>query len=115
SLRPSLGRRRWAVREPVRSVPPQPDARLAQQRVQPRAPAAGPGPAQRERHRQHHQPAIPGCLRRTRRPQILIARSIEMKRQLACLLLLGLVAAPAIAKPKIFACEPEWGALVTEL
>jgi len=39
-----------------------------------------------------------------------------MKKQLACVLLLGLVAAaPAFAKPKVFACEPEWGALVTEL
>jgi zinc/manganese transport system substrate-binding protein len=38
-----------------------------------------------------------------------------MKRQLAVLLALGLAAAPAFAKPKVFACEPEWGALVTEL
>ena len=38
-----------------------------------------------------------------------------MKRQIACLLLLGLAATPAFAKPKVFACEPEWGALVTEL
>ncbi|MGO4550704.1 metal ABC transporter substrate-binding protein [Lysobacter sp. 2RAF19] len=38
-----------------------------------------------------------------------------MKKQLACVLLLGLVATPVFAKPKIFACEPEWGALVTEL
>jgi zinc/manganese transport system substrate-binding protein len=30
-------------------------------------------------------------------------------------LLLGLVATPAFAKPKVFACEPEWGAMVTEL
>ena len=38
-----------------------------------------------------------------------------MKKQLACLLLLGLFAAPVSAKLKIFACEPEWGALVQEL
>lgn len=38
-----------------------------------------------------------------------------MKKQLACLLLLGLFAAPASAKLKVFACEPEWGALVQEM
>ncbi|BCT91672.1 zinc ABC transporter substrate-binding protein [Lysobacter helvus] len=38
-----------------------------------------------------------------------------MKRQLICFLLLGLAAVPAFAKPKVFACEPEWGAMVTEL
>ncbi|UHQ19525.1 zinc ABC transporter substrate-binding protein [Lysobacter sp. KIS68-7] len=38
-----------------------------------------------------------------------------MKRQIALFLMLGLAAVPAFAKPKIFACEPEWGALVTEL
>ena len=38
-----------------------------------------------------------------------------MKRQLFCILLLGLAATPAFAKPKVFACEPEWAALVTEL
>ena len=38
-----------------------------------------------------------------------------MKKQLFCLLLLGLAATPAFAKTKVFACEPEWGSLVTEL
>ncbi len=38
-----------------------------------------------------------------------------MKKQLACVLLFGLIATPVFAKPKVFACEPEWGALVTEL
>jgi zinc/manganese transport system substrate-binding protein len=40
-----------------------------------------------------------------------------MNRKLTSLLLLGLLALPlsASAKLKVFACEPEWGALATEL
>lgn len=38
-----------------------------------------------------------------------------MKKQLACLLLLSIVALPAAAKLNVFACEPEWGAMVQEL
>ena len=38
-----------------------------------------------------------------------------MKKQIACLLLLGTFALPASAKLNVFACEPEWGSLVQEL
>ena len=38
-----------------------------------------------------------------------------MKKQFACLLLLGTFALPAWAKLNVFACEPEWGSLVQEL
>lgn len=38
-----------------------------------------------------------------------------MKKQFACLLLLGTFALPASAKLNVFACEPEWGSLVQEL
>jgi zinc/manganese transport system substrate-binding protein len=38
-----------------------------------------------------------------------------MKKQFAALLILGLFAGPAAAKLKVFACEPEWGALVHEI
>lgn len=38
-----------------------------------------------------------------------------MKKQIACLLLTALFALPAAAKLNVFACEPEWGALVQEL
>lgn len=38
-----------------------------------------------------------------------------MRKQLITLLLLSLFALSASAKLKVFACEPEWGALVTEL
>ena len=38
-----------------------------------------------------------------------------MKKQLACLLLLGTFSLPASAKLNVFACEPEWGSLVQEL
>ena len=38
-----------------------------------------------------------------------------MKKQFACLLLLGTFALPASAKLTVFACEPEWGSLVQEL
>jgi len=38
-----------------------------------------------------------------------------MKKQFAALLILGLFAGPAVAKLKVFACEPEWGALVHEI
>ena len=38
-----------------------------------------------------------------------------MNKQLGLALLLGLFALPASAKLQVFACEPEWGALVQEL
>ena len=39
-----------------------------------------------------------------------------MKKQIVALLMLGLFAGnAAAAKLKVFACEPEWGALVQEL
>jgi hypothetical protein len=51
-----------AARMRVRSIPSQQrDADLAQQRIQPRSPAARPGPPNAAGHRQHHQPAIPGA------------------------------------------------------
>jgi zinc/manganese transport system substrate-binding protein len=38
-----------------------------------------------------------------------------MKKQLAVVMLLSLVAAPAWAKLQVFACEPEWSSLLQEL
>lgn len=38
-----------------------------------------------------------------------------MKKSLVFLLLIGTFSAPVSAKLKVFACEPEWGALVREL